>query len=116
MHGPHEDCDHENEFLNGASKSDSRATIALKYIKRIYKIEEFTCCLGSSADGVRGAECRELEFDNATGIGQARMKFIFAEHVGAECLEQGELIEMLDGQRVIAVGKVYRPQAICDIF
>ncbi|RMF58485.1 MAG: hypothetical protein D6746_09690 [Bacteroidetes bacterium] len=55
---------------------------------------------------IRDAQCEELEFDGSTRIGLARMQLMSDDPLPSKMLQPGELVELLDGSRVIAVGKI----------
>ena len=55
---------------------------------------------------LRDAECKKLEFDSSTGVGIALMEMMSDAPVPDEWLVSGELVEMLDGVRVLAVGQI----------
>lgn len=54
----------------------------------------------------RDVECRVLAYDSSTSRGQAACFLSSGAPVAAEWLEEGQLIELLNGFRVLAVGKV----------
>lgn len=62
-------------------------------------LEEYLRC-------VRDVECRVLNFDTSTSKGKALCAFASAETVPAEWLQDGELVELLNGFRVLAIGKI----------
>jgi hypothetical protein len=47
-----------------------------------------------------------MGFDPLTSKGKARCTFASAEAVPSEWLQDGELVELLNGFRVLAVGKI----------
>jgi len=54
----------------------------------------------------RDAECTTVAFDPATMRGSATLRMVSDDPLPAEWLEVGSLIELLDGYRVIAVGRI----------
>ena len=54
----------------------------------------------------RDVECTSVAFDQATNRGSATLRLISEDPVPTEWLREGSLIELLDGYRVIAVGRV----------
>ncbi|MBT2745117.1 MULTISPECIES: hypothetical protein [unclassified Lysobacter] len=53
---------------------------------------------------VRDAECTSLEYDAATMTGTAELQL--KSHVDASWLESGALLELVNGYRVLAIGKI----------
>lgn len=54
----------------------------------------------------RDVECRVLAYDSSTSMGKVACSLSSGEPVPAEWLQDGQLIELLNGFRVLAVGKV----------
>jgi hypothetical protein len=62
-------------------------------------LEEYLQC-------ARDVECNVLHFDPSTSKGKALCSFTSAEAVPSEWLQDGELVELLNGSRVLAIGKI----------
>lgn len=58
--------------------------------------------------GARDVESELLAFDPLTSKGKAVCTFASPDAIPAEWREEGELIELLNGFRVLAVGKIVR--------
>ena len=54
----------------------------------------------------RDVECRVLAYDSSTSRGKAACSLSSSAPVPAEWLQCGQLIELMNGFRVLAVGKV----------
>lgn len=54
----------------------------------------------------RDVECQQVIFDSGTSRGNAVCIFSGEVSVPAEWLQEGQLIELLNGFRVLAVGKI----------
>lgn len=54
----------------------------------------------------RDAECTSVAFDPSTNRGIATLRLISDDPVPPEWLREGTLVELLDGYRVIAVGRI----------
>lgn len=54
----------------------------------------------------RDVECLSLEFDASLNQGLAQLRMTGEDELPEEYLAAGSLVELLDGQRVIAVGVV----------
>jgi hypothetical protein len=57
-------------------------------------------------DLARDVECTSVSFDQTSSRGSAAFRFNANELVPREWLSEGSLIELLDGYRVIAVGRI----------
>ena len=55
---------------------------------------------------IRDAECQIIAFDSITSRGKALCSLSSEAEVQAEWLNEGQLIELLNGFRVLAVGKI----------
>lgn len=56
----------------------------------------------------RRAVSELVAFDPLTSKGTAVCTFASPDAIPAECLKDGELVELLNGSRVLAVGKIIR--------
>lgn len=54
----------------------------------------------------RDVMCNQLRFDAKSGCGMATFFFVAKDPVPSEWLKPGELIELLNGFRVLAVGRI----------
>jgi hypothetical protein len=54
----------------------------------------------------RDVECKVLDFDPLTAKGKASCTLSSVEAVPTEWLQDGELVELLNGFRVLAIGKI----------
>ncbi len=63
----------------------------------------------------RDVECVALTFDASTMRGVATLRLVSADPPPGEWLVDGTLVELLDGYRVIAVGRVSRDSAAPSI-
>lgn len=54
----------------------------------------------------RDVQCENIEFDSGTGQGSATCKFISGAPLPDDWIKDGELIELLSGFRVLAVGRL----------
>jgi hypothetical protein len=61
-----------------------------------------------SLDHARDGECTSVAFDQVTKRGFATLRLVSDEPVPMEWRGEGSLIELLDGYRVIAVGRICR--------
>ena len=59
-------------------------------------------------DGARDVQCSVLHFDLQTLKGKAPCTFSSTAAVPLEWLQDGELVELLNGFRALAVGKIER--------
>jgi hypothetical protein len=62
--------------------------------------------LSEHLEHARDVECTSLMFDQKTSRGSARLRLISDDPVPADWTCEGNLIELLDGYRVIAVGRI----------
>jgi hypothetical protein len=62
-------------------------------------LEEYLRC-------ARDIECNILHFDPSTSKGKALCTFASDETPPSEWLQNGELVELLNGFRVLAIGKI----------
>lgn len=60
----------------------------------------------------RDAECTQLSFDTTTQRGSATLRMVSEDPLPATRVQEGTLIEVLDGYRVIAVGRIGSGQSI----
>ena len=56
----------------------------------------------------RDVECSQLTFEPSSGRGAATLRFVSDDPVPEEWTRVGELIELLNGHRVLALGKIER--------
>jgi hypothetical protein len=56
----------------------------------------------------RDVQCSVLEFDPANSKGKALCRFASPEPVPSAWLQDGELVELVNGSRVLAIGKIVR--------
>lgn len=64
-------------------------------------IEEYLKC-------ARDVQCEILDFDPLTLKGKALCTLFSVEKVPSEWLQDGQLVELLNGFRVLAIGKINR--------
>lgn len=57
-------------------------------------------------DRSRDVECTRIDFDHGTQRGKASLRLVSDDPVPIEWLYEGNLIELLDGFRVIAIGRI----------
>lgn len=57
-------------------------------------------------EGARDVECLALTFDEGTGRGTGTFRFSSREPLPDEWLQDGEPVELLNGHRVLAVGRL----------
>lgn len=64
--------------------------------------------LKESLQGSRDVQSELLAFDPLTSKGMAVCTFASPDAIPVEWLKEGELVELLNGSRVLAVGKIVR--------
>lgn len=62
----------------------------------------------------RDVECQILGFDAETAQGVVNCSFLSNESVSEEWLVNGELVELLSGYRVLAIGKIVEHERILE--
>lgn len=62
--------------------------------------------LREHVERARDVECTSVAFDPATSRGSATVQLSAPDPVPSEWLREGNLIELLDGYRVIAIGRI----------
>lgn len=60
----------------------------------------------------RDGECTSVNFNETTGRGAATLRLISEDAIPIDWLHEGSLVELLDGYRVIAVGRIVVAPAI----
>jgi len=55
----------------------------------------------------RDVECRSLSFDSDKALWRATCSLVSDDPVSADWLRDGELIELLNGYQVMAVGRIF---------
>jgi hypothetical protein len=58
----------------------------------------------------RDIQCSVLQFDLANGKGKVLCQFASPAPVPSAWLQDGELVELVNGSRVLAIGKIVRTQ------
>jgi hypothetical protein len=57
----------------------------------------------------RDVQCSVLQFDPGSSKGKALCRLAFPEPRPSAWLPEGELVELVNGSRVLAIGKIVRP-------